>query len=222
MSSTKLIAIQKREKNVWKPGEVITWRGIFRNRIWHAMPTFVVKDTLQELVLTILPGALCKVEKDYNKGKNGRRIWDFKDTDWKLDDFIWHTNRLLFILEPEKYFSTNLFWNHEKNRFIGYYVNFQYPYRRTHCGIDALDLELDLDIAPDLSFTWKDMDDYQKAIACGLISPECIQGIETAKPKVLERLEKRQYPFDGSWLDWIPDPSWAPPTLPRNWDRVQL
>lgn len=206
---------------MWQTRDVITWRGIFRNRIWHAIPTLVVKDTLQELVLAILPGTQCKVEKDYSRGKKGgKRVWDFTDTDWELDDFTWHTHRLLVILEPKKYYATELFWNHEQNRFTGYYINFQYPYCRSHCGIDAMDLELDIDIDPDLSFKWKDVDDYQKGIECGIISPECVQGIEAAKPEILERLKKRQYPFDGSWLDWMPDPSWAPPTLPRNWDRV--
>lgn len=184
------------------------------------MPTFVVKDTLQELVLAILPGTVCKVEKDYGKGKSGKRIWDFKDTDWELDNFIWHTNRLLFIVEPGKYYSINLFWNHEKNEFIGYYVNFQHPYRRSDCGVDALDLELDIDIDPNLNFRWKDVGDYQKAIECGVISAECIHGIEAAKPEILERLEKRQYPFDGSWLDWMPHPNWSPPALPENWDKI--
>ncbi len=206
---------------MWKPGDVIAWRGIFRNRLWHAMPMFVVKDTLQEVVLAVLPGTLCKVEENYNKGKNnGKRRWDFKDTDWRLADFTWHTNRLLLIVEPEKYYSIDLFWNHEENKFIGYYVNFQHPYRRSHCGIDSLDLELDIDIEPDLSYKWKDVDDYQKAIECGIISPECIQGIEAAKPEILERLETRRYPFDGAWLDWMPDPAWSPPTLPATWDKL--
>ncbi len=206
---------------MWKPGDVIAWRGIFRNRLWHAMPMFVVKDTLQEVVLAVLPGTLCKVEENYNKGKNnGKRRWDFKDIDWRLTDFTWHTNRLLLIVEPGKYYSIDLFWNHEENKFIGYYINFQYPYQRSHCGIDSLDLELDIDIEPDLSYRWKDVDDYQKAIECGIISPECVQGIEAAKPEILDRLKVRRYPFDGTWLDWMPDPTWSPPALPEDWDKL--
>jgi len=112
------------------------------------------------------------------------------------------------------------FWNHDANEFLGYYINFQQPFARTHCGIDAIDLDLDLDIDPDLTFKWKDEDDYQKAIDYGLLTPKWLQGIEDAKPEIFERLEKRQYPFDGSWLDWKPDPSWEPPPLPENWDTI--
>lgn len=169
--------------------------------------------------MAILPGAVCKVDKDYGR-KDGRRIWDFLDTDWKLDDFIWHTNRVLFIVEPEKFYSLSLYWNQQENQFIGYYVNFQHPFRRHQCGIDAMDLELDIDIEPDLSFRWKDVDDYRMAIGCGIISSEAVQGIEAAKPEALGRLRSRQYPFDGSWLDWKPDPVWSSPTLPENWDKI--
>jgi hypothetical protein len=34
------------------------------------------------------------------------------------------------------------------------------------------------------------------------------------------RLEKHHYPFDGSWLDWLPDPAWSPPKLPADWNIV--
>ena len=161
------------------------------------------------------------VEEQYPKGKkNGKRRWDLKEEDWKLEPFTWHTNRLLFILEPEKYYSIIYFWNHESNKFQCYYVNFQLPFKRSHCSVDTLDLDLDIVINPDFSFEWKDKDDYQKAIEAGVIYPEWVEEIEKAKIEVLERLKKREYPFDGSWLDWRPDPSWSAPGLPKDWDKI--
>jgi predicted RNA-binding protein associated with RNAse of E/G family len=199
----------------------VTLLGIFRNRVWHAVSSFVVKDTLQELVLAVIPGTNCMVEENYPKShKDGKRRWDFKDKDWLLEEFTWHTNRMLTITESEKYYSIMLFWNQARNEFLGYYVNFQLPFQRSHCGINSLDLDLDIVIEPDLSFRWKDEDDYQKAIEQGIIIPEWVQNIENAKPEIMERLEKRQYPFDGSWLGWEPDPTWSPPTLPENWDKI--
>ena len=64
------------------------------------------------------------------------------------------------------------------------------------------------------------MDEYQKAINCEIIFPEWVQRIAATKESILKKLEKRQYPFDGTWLDWMPDAAWSPPTLPENWDKI--
>jgi protein associated with RNAse G/E len=206
---------------MWNPGEVVTWRGIFNGRVWHAQPTIVVKDSPEELVLTLLPGTECAADENYPKGKKyGKRRWEFMDNDWTLAKYTWHTNRLLLILEPETYYSTIYFWNHTSNEFVCYYINFQQPFKRVHCGIDTLDLELDIIINSDFSYEWKDRSDYEMCISAGMITPEWVQEIDKAKEDILGRLAKRQYPLDGSWLDWMPDPNWSPPKLPENWDKI--
>jgi protein associated with RNAse G/E len=206
---------------MWNPGEVISWRGIYRKRIWHVQPTRLVKDSPNEIVLALLPGTECIAEKSYpHHKKNGDRRWDFTEKDWQLAKYIWQTNRLLLFFEPEKYYSTVLFWNHQSDQFRCYYINFQLPFKRNEFAVDTLDLDLDIVIDPDLSYEWKDTDDYQKAIEYGLLTTEMINGIEAAKREIFENLETRRYPFDGSWLDWKPDPAWQPPTLPENWDKI--
>ena len=172
-------------------------------------------------MLTLIPGTECIAEESYPKGKkNGKRRWFFLNQDWQLAKYTWQTNRLLLIFEPQKYFSTILFWNHESHEFLSYYINFQLPFKRNLCALDTLDLDLDLIVHPDFRYEWKDEDDYQQAINHGAISREWVRGIEEAKSKIFSRLEKRQYPFDGSWLDWMPNPSWSPPALPENWDKI--
>ena len=206
---------------MWKPGDIVAWRGIFDEHIWHVQPTIVVEDTPDQVVLTLLPGTECIAEETYLKGKqNANRRWDFTNRNWNLEKYTWQTNRLLLIFKPEKFYSTILFWNHASNEFLCHYINFQEPFRRSHCGVDTLDLDLDMIIKPDHGFEWKDEDDYQKAIDHGVIYPEWIQGIEEAQKEILDKLERRQYPFDGSWLDWMPDPNWLPPKLPENWDKI--
>jgi protein associated with RNAse G/E len=205
---------------MWNPGDVISWRGIYRERIWHCQPTIVVKESLEEVVTTLLPGTECIADENYPKGKNGKRRWDFIDKDWQLAKYTWQTNRLLLIFEPEKYYSTILFWNHESNQFLCYYINFQIPFRRNYSAIDTLDLDLDIVIYPDFTYKWKDEDDFQLAIEHGIISLEWVKGIEDAKPEIFDKLENRQYPFDTSWLNWLPDSSWFPPKLPKNWDKI--
>ncbi|HEY2982302.1 MAG TPA: DUF402 domain-containing protein [Anaerolineales bacterium] len=157
----------------------------------------------------------------YADGKaNGKRRWVFRDKPWKLEQYIWHTNRLLCVLEPDKYYSTMYFWNAESNEFLCYYVNFQLPFRRSLSGIDTLDLELDLVIQPDLSYEWKDQDDYERAIQGGVIPDEWRRGVALASQEVLRKIEQREYPLDGAWLGWTPDASWSAPKLPRGWDEV--
>jgi hypothetical protein len=205
----------------WEPGQVIAWRGIYNHQIWHALPVVVVKDAPTELALAILPGAEGFLTEGYSEGKqNGKRRWDFKDKPWKLERFIWHTHRVLLLLEPQKYYDIEYFWDDESDEFKCFYVNFQLPFQRNPCGIDALDLELDIVVNPDFSWHWKDVDDYQKAIESGLILKEWVQAIEDAKLEVLERLKKRSYPFDNSWLNWRPNLGWPAPKLPAGWDKV--
>jgi predicted RNA-binding protein associated with RNAse of E/G family len=204
---------------MWNPGDVISWRGIYREKIWHVQPTILVEDIHGEIALTLLPGTECIADENYPKGKKSeRRRWYFADRDWTLAKYTWQTNRLLLLFEPEKFYSIILFWNHTSHDFLYYYVNFQLPFKRNISAVDTLDLELDLVIHPDFSYEWKDVDDYQQAISHGLIPPEWSKEIEFASEDVMERLEKRVYPFDGSWLDWKPDPSWQPPRLPQDWD----
>jgi hypothetical protein len=58
------------------------------------------------------------------------------------------------------------------------------------------------------------------AIENEVIFPEWIREVDAAGKEILDKLENRHYPYDGSWLDWMPDPSWSPPKLPENWDKI--
>jgi protein associated with RNAse G/E len=206
---------------MWKPGDIVSWRGVYREKIWHAQTTIVVKDSPDEIALALLPGAECMAPEGYIEGKaSGKRRWNFKDKDWRIERFPWHTNRLLMLLEPDKYYSVIYFWDHAGGDFLCYYVNFQLPFTRTASGINTLDLDLDLIVHPDYSHEWKDLDDYQKAIENEVICPEWTREIEKAKLEIFDKLDKRQHPFDGSWLHWMPDASWSPPNLPTNWAGI--
>lgn len=209
---------------MWKPNDVIAWRGIFKNRVWHAHPTIVVKDSSNESALALLPGAECITDEEYIRHMNGektiKRRWDYIDKDWVLQAFLWQTNRLLILVEPEKYYSINLFWNDKSNKFLCYYINFQLPIKRSRFGMDTLDLDLDLIVNPDLSFKWKDINEYQKGIETGIILPEWAKKVEFAKQEVLDRVASRKYPFDKSWLDWRPDKNWIPPKFLQIWHEV--
>ncbi len=211
--------------NVWKPGAAVALRGIYNRRPWYIQSALVVQDKPEEVALAVLPGAECFAPEGYIHGKHGPSgHWDrwgeYAKDHWDLQRYAWHTNRLLMLLQPEKYYASIYFWQAARNQFIGYYINFQLPFRRSKIGFDTFDLELDIVIGPTYEWRWKDAEEYKRGIECGILRQEWIQEIEAAKPEVLERIEKRAYPFDGAWLHWMPDPAWSPPGLPANWDKV--
>jgi hypothetical protein len=210
---------------MWKPGDVVALRGIYNRRVSYIQSAVVVHDRPQEVALAILPGAECFAPDGYINGKHGPSgHWDrwgeYEKGNWEMQRYIWHTNRLLILLHPDKYYASYYFWQADTNQFLCYYVNFQLPFRRSTLGFDSFDLELDILIEPTYAWRWKDMDDYRQGIERGILRREWVRQIEAAQPEVFNKIEKRAYPFDGSWLGWMPGPTWSPPKLPENWDQV--
>lgn len=209
----------------WKTGDTVALRGIYNQRVSYMQSAVVVRDYPEEVALAILPGAECSAPEGYMNGKHDpARLWDrwgeYLKGDWNMQSYSWHTNRLLILLQPEKYYASYYFWRANDNEFLCYYVNFQLPFYRSSIGFDTLDLELDIIIEPTYEWHWKDADLYQRGIECGILRKEWVQEINAAQPEVFRKLREHQYPFDGSWLNWTPDPDWSPPTLPKNWDKI--
>jgi hypothetical protein len=61
---------------------------------------------------------------------------------------------------------------------------------------------------------------HAQTVISEIILREWTREIDIAKKEILDKLEQRQYPYDGSWLNWLPDPSWSPPKLPEIWDKI--
>ncbi|MCC6259521.1 MAG: DUF402 domain-containing protein [Anaerolineales bacterium] len=202
-------------------GENALYQGIYKNQVWYGQSTLVVKDSAVETALTVYPGMECVAPRGY---VNGRQTWDrwrdYQTNRRDMQTYLWHTNRFLILLFPEKYYSINLIWNQAENQFLCYYVNFQLPYKRNNAKFQTLDLEIDLVIEPDFNWHWKDEEDYQAGVDLNIITKAWVQEIELAKREIFDTLERRAYPFDGAWLNWNPDPNWGLPTLPSNWDEV--
>jgi protein associated with RNAse G/E len=104
-------------------------------------------------------------------------------------------------------------------------VNLERPVARwddgTLAGIDTLDYDLDIVVARDRSWRWKDEDEF----AYHLAHPDVYwceddQAVWDSGWRVVKLIEAGEFPFDGSWCDFVPDPAWPVPTeLPAGWDR---
>jgi hypothetical protein len=210
----------------WEVGQNCALRGIVNNHVWLAQSVTVVKDEPGETILLLRPGARCaypegywrwKGNKDYSQGT---RWQEAQNSPIIHREFAWHSNRLLMFLEPGKYYGCFMFWDQTSDQFTCYYINYQLPFQRCHCGFDTLDLDLDIVIDPQYRWEWKDEDDYRDGIQYGGIKAEWVEGIEQSQVEVLDRITNRRYPIDGSWLQWRPNPAWTIPTLPEDWQVV--
>jgi protein associated with RNAse G/E len=207
---------------MWKTGDSVILRGMYGNNVWYVQTCLVVHDKPNETALLLLPGAECAAPSGYIHGKHGPSgEWDgWSDilaNNWILEKYRWRTNRFLILLEPDKYYASMLIWDHAGHDFQCYYINFQLPFTRSHCGFDTRDLALDIVIDHNHIWYLKDEDEYQRGIQLDIISPESARQIEHAQPEIFEKIDKKTYPLDTTWLNWRPNPAWEPPNLPDNW-----
>jgi len=208
---------------VHPPGAVAVIRGLYRGCVWNAQAARVVEDREDSTWLALLPGADCRVPEALSSGRRWGvdERWPLAEAGgWALAPWQWKGARSLVLLEPERPYSISHFWHADTDAFLGWYVNFQLPFRRFPEGFDTLDLDLDLVVGPDRKWGWKDEAEYDTGIGQGGIEASWAEAVEAARPEVLARVANADSPFDGSWRDWTPDPTWEAPALPPGWDQV--
>lgn len=165
----------------------------------------------------------CKVVEDredlvalYIPQGTPHKRWTRRGGERVLADVPWmmHTLRLMF---PGRGHSVWLNWADE-HEFVGYYVNLEEPFRRTPIGLDTNDHTLDVVVAPDLSWSWKDAELLAERERRGDYSTALVDEIREEANLVIRAIERREPPFSDGWEAWRPDPAWSPPRLPEDWN----
>ncbi len=101
-----------------------------------------------------------------------------------------------------------------------WYINLEWPYRRTASGFDTADRLLDALVDPNLSsWRWDDEDELAEAVSIGAISQEEAASLYAEGRAAVAALQSGKSVFNG-WQDWRPDPSWPVPVLPDGWDQI--
>lgn len=213
--------------NFFEPGTHVVRRGIAHGAVWIVHTMWVVEDSPEQTLLLQVPGSPCKIpsgliQRKYAPRENSDASrWDEQENPpWQLVDWIWQRRCFLVFMEPGTHYAINLVWEGDSRRFLGWYINFETPFRRSPVGFDTLDLELDLEVRPDYSLHWKDTEEYTEGIRRGAISAETAKQVERAKRQILRKVEQREEPFDGSWNWWRPQEDWGIPTLRPGWQKV--
>ena len=205
-------------------GSIIAIRGLIYGRVRFVQSVIVEHDTADESAVVLLPGAQCAFPDWYAKKRDdgplhSSRWAEALKKQWELHIIEWSTNRFLMITRPGDFYSVYLIWDHGTDRFICYYVNFQLPYARNHYGFDTYDLELDIVVEPNGEWRLKDQPAYLEGIRTGVIRREWADAVAKEKDAVIATIEKRKYPFNNYWRDYMVDQSWMPPRLPDGWEQ---
>jgi hypothetical protein len=160
---------------------------------------------------------------------DGRGIRDMPFAEWvTLERHVtagrWAGPGLLKFIPPGADHSVWLFRD-DTDRFIGWYVNLEERAVRWDdgpvAGVDVTDQDLDVVAAPDRTWQWKDEDEFTERLAFPdhyWVSDEA--AVRAEGLRVIKLIEAGEFPFDGTWTDFQPDPSWpVPSSVPSGWDR---
>jgi hypothetical protein len=197
-----------------QPGETVALRDLWRDRIWFCVPVVVVEDSSERGMFFRAAGSPCRTPVSRSDGRPLRlpsEPWDLESTESEGRDalsFAW----------PVIGSSVLLVWDAEREgAFAGWYVNLQSPLRRSLHGFDYTDHVLDIVVEPDRTWSWKDEDELEEAVELGLFTPDEAHAIHDEAERAIQRLERREEPFDDRWLEWRPDPAWPAPELAPGW-----
>jgi hypothetical protein len=211
-----------RAAGFWSPGTRILWR--YREnggaRFHIARPVTVVRDDADLLAVWLAPGTECirpvladgtpvngePLETRYTKPRTVRLAH-------------WSGTGLLKLARPGEPWSVWLFWE-PGWRFKNWYVNLEAPLERWEGGVDSEDHFLDISVHPDRSWRWLDEDEFAQAQRDGLMDAAVAEQVRDAGRSAVEVIRAWGPPFSDGWQHWRPDPSWAVPSLPEDWDRT--
>ena len=139
-------------KTIWQPGEQVFIRARI-GPVWSlVMPSTVVQDDPQHLILYVADGTPCRrlVLPD---GSNLPRVLSLDQIaalPTELDDSTWSQTHLLHVTPSGCGYSVYMRWSAPEWAFFGWYVNMQTPLRRINnaAGVECEDLFLDIVVVP--------------------------------------------------------------------------
>jgi hypothetical protein len=206
------------------PGQVVLHRNTRRGRIAFARPVRVVSDTPRGLLVWLERHTPVMHEAAADgRGARGRPFTEWVTLTYRHVLGEWSGPGILMFFPPEADHSVWWFWT-DAGEFDGWYVNLEERVVRWEdgdlAGIDVVDQDLDVVVAPDRTWEWKDEDEFTERLALPdhyWVADE--QAVRAEGRRVIKIIEAGEFPFDGTWTDFVPDPSWELPAVPPGWDR---
>ena len=209
----------------WKPGDQIVQFEMLGRGIGLARPVTVVDDGTDHIILYSHPGTqtITRGVDNYRSLSLSERIeLRSRMLDPGVGEFKKRTapdNHVLTLTPHDSWHSVMLFWSSEW-QFKIWYVNFQSPLRRVRHGVQLHDYALDIVVRPDMSWSWKDKDEFEELVAGGFFNSDQVVSMRSEAVRMIRTIESVEAPFSDGWEHWRPDPRWPIPQLPNDWFDV--
>lgn len=208
------------------PGRTVVRRYFKRGQLLGVVKTgTVVQDDRRGLLLWIPGGS----PVGWLRTPDGRGLRDMPFPEWVLaekaiKEQAWQGRGILVLMPPGAAHSVWWFWD-AGGRFDRWYINLELPPVRWDdgdlAGVDTVDQDLDVVARPDGSWEFKDEDELAERLGYPehyWVDDEAALRAEAAR--AIEVFRAGRFPFDGTWCDFRPPPSWTlPDGLPPGWDR---
>ncbi|SHF45800.1 DUF402 domain-containing protein [Streptoalloteichus hindustanus] len=201
----------------WRPGDEVLYRlPRLDDPLGPIHPARVVADDGRELVCWV-PGGTEVVAMRLPDGKQQRDVplHERFTTPRRAVRSQWFGGGTLRLVFEERWSS--VWWFFEPDgTFRNWYVNLEIPLGRDATGVRRVDGALDVAVAPDGRWEWKDEDEAEAIVDAGLVSRAQMGLLRAEGERMIALAEAARYPFDGTWCDFRPDPAWPVPTLPEG------
>ncbi|MFZ3472463.1 DUF402 domain-containing protein [Streptomyces sp. 4.24] len=189
---------------------LVNFHLILGDTVSMICPARVVEDRADGLLLWIAPGSpVWRAELP-----TGAHLRDLPPGgSYPLRASRWRRGGAL-ILQPAGA-GHAVWWTFtEEQEFRGWYVNLE-SRRREDADIHVTDQELDITVAPDRVWRWKDEESFAAKTGHPVYWTAAeAAGIRAEGERVAALVEAAAFPFDGTWCDFRPPASWTVPTLP--------
>jgi hypothetical protein len=167
-------------------GTHVARREILHGRPWLVISMRVVADTGDVLALHVAEGT----PLEFPVHPFGPHPWSFTDR--------WRDTDVLQLHRPgDAYAIWGFFRGGVRS---GWYVNFQRPLERRPDGVDTLDHGVDIVVAADGRWHWKDLDDVAGQVADGRLTVEEAAAVWRETERVAALLDGPV--GDRWWEDW--------------------
>ena len=187
-------------------GEPIVRREVWRGEPRVAWGGIVVEDTPELLALYMPEGSPLAFAEDFFGAPHP---WSHKDR--------WKGHGVLQLQRPGEMHAVWVFWHGPEREFGVWYINLQEPFRRTERGFDTQDLELDIVVAVDGRWRYKDDEKLEHWVARGRWDSAEVDAIRAEGRRIAAELDAGRRWWSDEWASWQPDPSWLVPSLPADW-----